>query len=77
MMSRHVESPDFDRLTESRQIVKEAREDRMAILALRAALENSTSMMEAMMVQMHSWDIEVTVNVRGQMSLNKKLLANQ
>lgn len=45
-------------------------------IALRAALENSTSMMEAMMVQMYSWEIEPTVNVRGQMSLNKKLLTH-
>lgn len=47
-----------------------------AEINLRAALENSTSMMEAMMVQMHSWEIEPVVNVRGQMSLNKKLLAS-
>lgn len=43
--------------------------------ALREALETSTSMMEAMMVQLHSWGHEPTVNARGQMMKNRKLLS--
>jgi len=38
-MSKHVEGPDFDRMAESRQIIKEAREDRAEIKRMREALE--------------------------------------
>jgi hypothetical protein len=41
---------------------------------LRDALEISTSMMEAMMVQLYSWEHEPTVNVRGRMASNRVLL---
>lgn len=43
--------------------------------ALREALKNSTHMLEALMVQLHSWEHEPTVNVRGQMQRNRELLA--
>lgn len=34
----HVEAPDFDRLTESREVLHEARQDRDEIKRLRSAL---------------------------------------
>lgn len=52
------------------QIVRLQTENRQ----LRTALETSTTMMEAMMVQMHSWEIEPAVNVRGQMAENHAAL---
>lgn len=46
-MSRHVESPDFDRMAEDRQIAKEVAADRAEIVRQRVAMETARNLIGA------------------------------
>lgn len=64
----------FDREAREAAIMDMLLDERRKAENVRTALATSTTMLEAMMVQLHSWEHEPTVNVRGQMARNNELL---